>query len=107
MQQRTIIKHVHVTEKTNVLVNLANATSNKCLARCKTSQYVFVVDRDANKHMIKKAFEELYKDVHVTSVNTINCKGKQKRVRGRMGRTSSWKKAIITLREGETIDLTV
>ncbi len=105
--QRTIIKHIHVTEKTNVLQNLANATSNKSLAKCQRSQYVFVVHPDANKHMIKEAFQELYKDVHVTSVNTINCKGKTKRVRGRMGKTSSWKKAIITLREGETIDLTV
>jgi large subunit ribosomal protein L23 len=84
-----------------------NATSNKSLAKCKQAQYVFVVDRDANKYMIKKAFEELYKNVHVTSVNTIQCKGKEKRVRGRLGKTSSWKKAIITLREGETIDLTV
>lgn len=105
--QRTIIKHIHVTEKTNVLQNLANATSNKSLAKCQRTQYVFVVHPDANKHMIKNAFEELYKNVHVTSVNTINCKGKRRRVRGRVGTAANWKKAIITLREGETIDLDV
>ncbi len=70
-------------------------------------QYGFIVDRKANKVQIKKAVEELY-GVNVESVNTMLYAGKQKSrftktgiVRGRK---NSYKKAIVTLREGETID---
>lgn len=69
------------------------------------NKYLFWVDTAANKIEIRKAVEGIYK-VKVNSVNTLNIKGKPKRVRYAMGRTSGWKKAIVTLKEGEKIDVT-
>ena len=66
--------------------------------------YSFEVNKKANKIQIRKAVEQIYK-VHVTSVNTINVKGKPKRVRHKLGKTASWKKAVVTLRSGETIEM--
>ena len=68
------------------------------------NKYLFWVKIGANKVQIKKAVEQIYK-VHVTSVNTIKVKGKPKRVRFKLGKTASWKKAIVTLRSGETIEM--
>lgn len=101
-----IIKHQHITEKTNVLQQLKNATSNKCVARCKSPKYVFVVDRNATKHQIANALEEIYKEkqIKVVAVNTINVKPKQRRVRGRLGFTSAFKKAIVTLEDNDSLD---
>ena len=71
------------------------------------NQYGFIVNRNANKLQIKKAVEELY-DVEVTSVNTMNYSGKVKTrfTKSGMlaGRTKAYKKAIVTVAEGETID---
>lgn len=73
----------------------------------KLQRYGFIVRRNANKIQIKKAVEELY-NVNVQSVNTMNYSGKIKSrytKRGFIaGRTSPYKKAIITLAEGQTID---
>jgi len=71
------------------------------------NRYAFVVDRQVNKIEIKKAVAEMY-DVTVESVRTMICIGK-KRVRGTksgmiVGKTSTYKKAIVTLAEGESID---
>ncbi|MEX2305048.1 MAG: 50S ribosomal protein L23 [Waddliaceae bacterium] len=101
----TIIKNVHVTEKTEVLKTLKDAESNPSLRRCKSPKYVFVVDKNANKQEIASAIEDIYRDdsVKVTDVNTINVKGKKRRVRGRIGMRSSFKKAVVTLREGDQI----
>ena len=73
----------------------------------KYNRFAFVVDRKSNKIEIKKAVEEMY-DVIVDSVRTMVCIGK-KRVRGTksgmiQGRTSTYKKAIVTLAEGNSID---
>lgn len=68
------------------------------------NQYVFEVHPDANKHEIKKAVEELFK-VKVKKVRTINVKGKPARWRRVEGRRRSWKKAIVTLKEGDVINL--
>ena len=73
----------------------------------KYNRYAFVVDRKVNKIEIKKAVTEMY-DVVVDSVRTMVCIGK-KRVRGTksgmiVGKTSTYKKAIVTLAEGESID---
>lgn len=68
------------------------------------SKYLFWVSSSANKIQIKKAVEEIYK-VHVTAVNTMKVKGKPRRVRHKLGYTSSWKKAIVTLKQGDTIDI--
>ena len=69
------------------------------------NKYAFKVDSQVNKLEIKKAVENLYK-VKVQKVNTVTVKGKKKRVRWQEGRTSGWKKAIVTLKPGEKIEIT-
>lgn len=69
------------------------------------NKYVFKVDPRSNKVEIRKAVEELYK-VKVKSVNVINVRGKMRRVRFREGMTSSWKKAIVTLKPEFKIEVT-
>jgi len=69
------------------------------------SQYGFRVHPDANKKEIKAAVEKIF-SVHVESVNTLNVGGKWRRVRHVPGQTASWKKAIVTVKKGEKIDLT-
>ena len=66
------------------------------------NKYVFIVHPDANKIQIKEAVEALFK-VKVIGCTTMNVLGKMKRLRGRPGRTASYKKAIVRLAEGETI----
>lgn len=71
------------------------------------NKYVFRVDPRANKQQIKDAVEQQWPDVNVASVNTMNYAGKRKR-RGYAaapGRSAQWKKAIVTLRAGDSIDL--
>jgi len=63
---------------------------------------VFQVDPRANKLLIKQAIEALF-HVKVLEVNTLNMRGKKKRVRMREGKKPDWKKAYVTLREGDTI----
>ena len=67
-------------------------------------QYAFEVHRDATKIQVKTAVEKLF-SVHVTGVRTAVSRGKNKRVGRSIGRRPNWKKAIVTLREGETISL--
>lgn len=73
----------------------------------KLNQYGFIVDKNANKIQIKKAVNEIY-GVEVESVNTMNFSGKTKSRNTKAGfitgKTNSFKKAIVTLSEGETID---
>ncbi len=66
-------------------------------------QYCFKVSKRANKIDVKRAIETIY-NVEVKSVNIINVKGKMKRVRYKLGRTASWKKAIVRLKSGQKID---
>lgn len=101
-----VIKHQRVTEKAIVLENLKNSTSNASLARCKLPKYVFVVDKNANKKEIATAIEQIYssKNIRVVSVNTLNVKAKPRRVRGRSGMKASFKKAIVTLQEGDSLE---
>ncbi len=68
-----------------------------------TNSYHFEVDLKANKIQIKKAVEKHF-NVKVQDVRTIVRKGKARRVRFRLGRTKDWKKAVVTLKEGSTID---
>ena len=68
------------------------------------NKYTFWVDKKANKTEVKKAIEELFK-VKVVKVNTINVKGRKKRVRQIVGKTPDRKKAIVTLREGDKIEV--
>jgi large subunit ribosomal protein L23 len=73
----------------------------------KHNRYGFIVDRDANKLQIKKAVEQMY-GVTVEKVNTVNYIGKMKTRNTKAGvvsgRTNRHKKAIVSLKEGETID---
>ncbi len=69
------------------------------------NQVVFAVRKDASKPEIKAAVEAIFK-VKVEAVNTLVLKGKSKRFRGRPGRRSDVKKAIVTLAEGHSIDVT-
>ena len=86
---RVIIEPV-VTEKTNV--------------QREARKYVFRVDPRANKIQIMEAVHELF-DVTPTGCNIVSVKGKPKRQRYKLGKTSAWKKAIVTLRAGETISV--
>jgi len=87
-----IIQNVHLTEKSSILSETGN-------------QYVFRVRPSANKIQIRQAIEKLFKK-KVVRVNTSNCGGKAKRGRTQHpGRTSDWKKAIVTLAPGDKIEL--
>lgn len=85
-----VLRAPHVSEKSTVVADTDN-------------QVVFEVAPDAAKHEIKAAVESLFK-VKVTGVTTLNVKGKTKRFRGRPGRRSGWKKAYVSLAEGEELD---
>ncbi len=90
MEARDIIVRPVVTEKSNNLMPL--------------NRYTFVVNKKDNKIQIKDAEEEIYK-VKVLDVNTVTTVGKLKRVGRSMGRRSDWKKAIVTLRDGDRIEI--
>jgi large subunit ribosomal protein L23 len=102
-----IIKARHVTEKSTVLEQLHTAKSNRSVSRCEAPKYVFIVDTNANKQEIAAAVEEIYRDmkIRVAKVNTLIMKSKPKRRgRGRPGRTAVFKKAVVTMEPGDTID---
>jgi large subunit ribosomal protein L23 len=89
---RSIIKKIQVTEKGTLL-----AEANK---------YLFEVTPSSNKVEIKRAVESLF-DVKVTQVNTMNYIGKKKRQRtAKYGKRSDWKRAVVTLADGNRIDMT-
>lgn len=72
----------------------------------KYNQYTVVADTRANKTQIRQAVQDLFK-VKVTKVNTLNVMGKARRQRTKQaGKASDWKKAIVTLKEGDKITLT-
>jgi large subunit ribosomal protein L23 len=72
----------------------------------KLNQYTIVADRRANKIQIRQAVQELFK-VKVIKVNTLNVRGKFRRQRTtQAGKAPDWKKAIVTLKEGDKITLT-
>ncbi len=85
-----IIRRPLITEKGTELKNQAN-------------HYLFEVARDANKIEIKRAIESLFR-VKALQVRTISVQGKVKRVGRYVGRTPNWKKAVATLKEGDSIE---
>ena len=89
----------------NYDVILSPVITEKATLLSEQNKVVFRVAGDASKDEIAAAVEALFK-VNVTKVNTINVKGKTKRFRGIMGRRSDVKKAIVTLAEGQSIDIT-
>ena len=84
---------------------LAPVITEKATILSEQNKVVFRVAEDATKDEIAAAVEALFK-VTVTKVNTLNVKGKTKRFRGRIGRRNDVKKAIVTLAEGQSIDIT-
>jgi large subunit ribosomal protein L23 len=87
---RTIVRPI-MTEKTSA-------------AYQDRQEYTFEVAPDANKTAIRAAIEKLF-GVSVTSVQTMNCRGKTRRVGQSIGKRANWKKAIVTLKQGDTIDI--
>lgn len=85
-----LIKRPLITEKTTILGE--------------QDKYVFEVAPAANKSSVKKAVEEIF-EVKVKAVNVLSQKGKLKRFKGRLGRRSDIKKAIVTLEKDHSIDL--
>lgn len=93
MNSFEVVKSVRLTEK--------GTTQSE-----RFNQYTIVADKRANKIQIRKAVEELFK-VKVVSVNTLNVAGKARRQRTKQAGTSpAWKKAIVTLKDGDKIVLT-
>ena len=78
-------------------------TEKATLLREKHNQVVFEVARDANKIQIRDAVQRLFK-VNVTGVNTMLMRGKERRMGRGKGKMQNWKKAIVTLKEGDSID---
>ncbi len=78
--------------------------SEKSYGLLDDNKYTFVVSPDANKTEIKIAVEKVF-GVRVTAVNTMNRQGKRKRTRSGFGKRADTKRAIVTLAEGETIDI--
>jgi large subunit ribosomal protein L23 len=91
LANQDVVKRPLITEK---------AERNREAAR----QYAFEVHRDATKIQVKQAVEKLF-SVHVLAVRTAIARGKTKRVGRNTGRRPNWKKAFVTLKEGETIAL--
>ncbi len=93
MHWREVIRRPMVTEKSNFQADYLN-------------QYSFVVDRRANKMQIKQAVELAWPDVTVEKIRVANMPAKRSRVYRKMSvRKSGYKKAIVTLSPGDTIDL--
>jgi len=84
---------------------VAPVITEKATMGSEHNQVTFKVRLDAKKPEIKAAIEGLFK-VKVTAVNTVVVKGKTKRFKGTIGRRSDYKKAVVTLAEGSTIDVT-
>jgi len=70
----------------------------------RNAAYSFVVAKDANKVEIAQAIEKLF-NVKVQNVRTMVYRGKERRVGRHIGRRAAWKKAVVTLRQGDTIEL--
>jgi len=85
-----VIREPKLTEKTLSLKEEVN-------------QFAFAVDPRANKIQIKESIEKSFK-VSVMKIRTMNVRGVKKRLGRHEGRKSSWKKALVTLKEGETIE---
>jgi len=88
-----IVKYPLITEKSTIL-------------REDKNKYTFRVDKRANKVEIKKALEAIFPDIGVLAVNTLNVRGKPKHSRyNKRGRRPDWKKAVVTLRPDDTIEI--
>ena len=91
-----------ITDGRDIL--LKPVVSEKSYALLDHNKYTFIVRKDANKTQIKQAVEEVFK-VKVTGVNTLNRAGKKSRTRFGIGQRSDTKRAIVSLADGDRIDL--
>ncbi len=89
MNSYEVLRRPVITEKSTMLSN--------------SGQYVFEVAKHANKIDVKRAVEEIFK-VRVRAVNIVNMRGKMRRMGKTQGMTSSWKKAMVALEEGQSIE---
>jgi large subunit ribosomal protein L23 len=96
---------VQLTAERMYQVIVSPVVTEKATRLNELSQVTFRVAIDATKPEIRAAVERLF-SVKVEAVNTVVMKGKTKRFRGREGRRTDWKKAIVKLQAGQTIDLT-
>ncbi len=88
------------------IIKTARLTEKGTIQSEKYNQYTLVADRRATKPQIKRAVEEIFK-VKVLAVNTMQMRGKKRRQRTHQaGRSPDWKKAVVTLKEGDKIVLT-
>ena len=78
--------------------------SEKSTDLSEQNKYVFRVSIQANKHLVRKAIKEIF-NVTPEKVNVMRIRGKRKRVRYQYGITPAWKKAIVTLKQGDKIEL--
>ena len=92
-------------KKFNLLDTIVSpAITEKATSLSEFNKMVFKVHRGASKNSIKKSIEKIFK-VNVIKINTINLKGKTKIVRGKKSSRPGYKKAIVTLKKGQSIDL--
>ena len=92
-------------KKFNLLDTIVSPViTEKATALSEFNKMVFKVHKGASKNSIKKSIEKIFK-VNVVKINTINLKGKTKIVRGKKSSRSGYKKAIVTLKKGQSIDL--
>ena len=84
---------------------LSPIVTEKSTSFSEQNKIVFKVHKGANKNSIKKSVEKIFK-VNVIKINTINLKGKTKLVKGKKSSRPGYKKAIVTLKKGQSIDLT-
>ena len=85
-------------------VIISPTITEKATSLSEFNKIVFKVHQGANKKAIKKSIEKIFR-VNVIKINTINLKGKTKIVRGRKSKKPNYKKAIVTLKKGQSIDL--
>lgn len=92
-------------KKFNILDTIISPNiTEKSTALSEFNKIVFKVHKGANKNSIKKSIEKIFK-VNVVKINTIKQKGKTKIIRGKKTIKSGYKKAIVTLKKGQSIDL--
>lgn len=100
---RRIVEEIKIMKDSYTVIGSLLRTE-KGTRQVVNNQYLFSVKKTANKIQIRNAVEEIYK-VKVEKVNTQMMPGKLKRVRYQLGHTPDWKKAVVTLKTGQKIDL--
>lgn len=93
-----------MTENLYDIIRVPRITEKGTRLKEQSNVLTFEVRRDANKVQVRKAIERVF-NVKVADITTVNCGGKKKRVGARVGRRPDWKKAYVTLKPGQKIDL--